>query len=126
MRNVSWRVVLVVCALGALVAGCGKNNAATEPQAPAGTSTPGLTAQPSSVTIGVGTSTSVSISGGKPPYSIAVSPDARATAQLVNADSAVATLQISGVSVASPSTAVTIQDNSAAPPLTVAVPIKVQ
>jgi hypothetical protein len=125
MRKAQWAVAAVVM-LGVIASGCGKDYASTAPQTSPGTSTPGLTAQPPSVTLAVGGSTTVSISGGKPPYAIAVSPDARATAQLVNADSAVATLEISGVSVASPATAVTVRDNSPAPPLTVAVAIKVQ
>jgi hypothetical protein len=68
----------------------------------------------------------VSISGGKPPYSISGPPGASATALLLSPDSVVATLQISGVSVASVSTAVTVQDNTPSLARIVTVPVKVQ
>jgi hypothetical protein len=67
----------------------------------------------------------VSVSGGTPPYSISVGPNATATAVLVNPDSSVADLKITGASVDYYSTVVTVRDNTTAAPKTVSVSIMV-
>ncbi len=113
----------VVMFAGAMVlaAGCSKSSSPMQPVVG-----PQLNAVPTAVTVGIGTSQTVAISGGTPPYGISSSPSSIATAQLSNADSATALVQITGVTVASVSTAVTIRDNSASETKTVAVPIRVQ
>lgn len=121
MRN-RWVVpVLFAGALAGFAVHCSKSSSPTQPSVG-----PQLTAVPASVTLTVGTSQTVAISGGTPPYSVSSYPSSIATAQLLSADSTVATIQITGVSVASVSTAVTIQDHSPTPVKSVNVPIRVQ
>ena len=84
-----------------------------------------LTAVPLSVSLGIGGVQHVSVSGGKPPYSIATGPNATAAAVLSNADSVTADLKITGMSVDYYSTAVTVKDNTPMTPKTVSVTIKV-
>ncbi len=86
---------------------------------------PQLTANPASATVGVGTSQNVSIGGGTPPYDIMSPPSAIATATLLDRDSLVAILRITGVTIASTATSVTIKDNSPPPVRTVNVRISV-
>jgi hypothetical protein len=118
-----WTILAVLIMIFFVVAiDCSKDNSPTQPpQAPAAQ----LIAAPPSVTVSVGGSQSVTISGGTPPYAISSPPGAIATAQLVNPDSTMATLQITGVSVASVSTAVTVRDNSSSAKV-VGIPIRVQ
>jgi hypothetical protein len=80
-----------------------------------------LTAVPASASVGVGTFQIISISGGKPPYSIASPPNAIATAVLSHPDSIIASVTITGVTVATASTAVTIRDSIAAKSVTISI-----
>ena len=112
-----WSVVTV---LGLVVVTCKKDDGSTSPP-----QVPQLTASPPSVSVTVGTSQDVSIGGGTPPYVIATPPSAIAAAVLFNPDSLVATLRITGVSVASVATSVTMRDNTPAAPKTVGVPVSV-
>jgi hypothetical protein len=105
-----------------VVSSCKKDEAPTQTQQVA----PQLSAVPPSVTVGAGLSQNVLVSGGTPPYAIAAAPSAIATARLLNPDSLVATIQITGVTVASVATAVAIRDNSAPTQKTVTVPVRVQ
>ena len=77
------------------------------------------------MTVGAGLSEDVAVGGGTPPYSVTTAPSAIATAQLLYPDSAVSYVHITGVTVATASTAVTIKDNSAATAKTVTIPIGV-
>ncbi len=103
---------------------CSKSSSPTQP--PNTPAVPSLNATPSSATVSVGTSQNVSVSGGAPPYAISASPSAIATAQILNADSAIAIIQITGVTVASVSTSVVIRDNTTTTPKSVTIPITVQ
>ena len=85
----------------------------------------GLTAMPVSVSLGIGGVQHVTVSGGMPPYSIATGPNAPAAAVLVNPDSTIADLKITGTSVDYYSTAVTVRDNTPAAPKTVSVSVTV-
>jgi hypothetical protein len=80
---------------------------------------------PLSISLGVGGVQHVSVSGGTPPYSISAAPNATASAVLSNADSTVADLKITGMSVDYYSTAVTVKDNTASSPRTVSVAVTV-
>jgi hypothetical protein len=80
---------------------------------------------PAALLVGIGGVQHVSVSGGKPPYSIATGPNATAAAVLSNADSVTADLKITGMSVDYYSTAVTVKDNTPMTPKTVSVTIKV-
>lgn len=120
----SLMVSVIVVGLGMLPSACSKNDysptSSTPP--PSGQS---LSASPSFASVGVGTSQTVSIGGGTPPYAISAAPTAIAAVQLLNSDSLVATLNITGVSIASVGTSVTVRDNSASPAKAVTVPISV-
>ena len=119
-RVVLWSGVVLV--LSIVISGCKKDDPPTTVQQ---TTSP-LTANPPSVTVTAGgSSQDVSISAGTPPYDISRSPSAIATAQLLNRDSLIATLRITGVSIASAATSVTVKDNSASQSKTVTVPISV-
>ena len=111
----------VVCLI-VLIGSCKKD--ASQPTALAPPA-PQLMASPTSASMAVGTSQNVSIGGGTPPYVIATPPSAIAAAVLFNPDSLVATLRITGVSVASVATSVTMRDNTPAAPKTVVVPASV-
>jgi hypothetical protein len=114
------------CIVAALIMGaaaCSKNDLPpTQPQvgAPAV-----LAAVPPSVAVGIGGVQHVNVSGGMPPYSITTGPGSIATADLSNADSAVAILKIMGVTVASAPTTVTVRDNTPSAPKSVSIPITV-
>jgi hypothetical protein len=110
-------------ALVVAAGGCKTNDAPTQPPTSPG---PQLSAVPSSIRVAVGIAQNVTVSGGTPPYDIVSGPTAIAAAVLFNRDSLVATIQITGVSVASVSTAVTIRDASPSVAKTVRVPISVQ
>lgn len=102
---------------------CSKNDSPpTQPQVNASS---GLAAVPPSVSVGIGGVQHVNVSGGMPPYSIATGPGSIATADLSNADSAIAVLKIMGVTVASAPTTVTVKDNTPSAPKTVSIPITV-
>jgi hypothetical protein len=122
--NRRWIVLVFVIGMTAMVySACSKNSSPTQPQQqPTVTK---LVAAPPSVTVGAGISMDVAVSGGTPPYSVTTAPSAIATAQLLNPDSAISIIHITGVSVATASTAVTIKDNSAASAKTVTIPIGV-
>lgn len=124
--NRKWEFFLpVVMALAIAAAGCSKSSAPTQPQQqqpPA----PKLVAVPPSASVGVGTSQTIIISGGTPPYAIGSAPSAIATAQLLNPDSMIVSLQITGVTVASVSTAVTVNDHTLSQVKSVTVPIQVR
>jgi hypothetical protein len=116
--------LVTACLIGMLVLveiHCSKDSSPT--QAHVG---PQLNAVPSAVTVGVGVSQTVAVSGGTPPYGIEAAPSTIATAVLLNPDSATSSVQITGVTVASVSTAVTIKDNSTSETKTVTIPIRVQ
>lgn len=114
---------IVLC----IVAGnCSNNSSPTQPQQQNPPPAPLLTAVPPSASVTAGGEQNISISGGVPPYGILSPPNSIAAAQLVNPDSLIATLQITGVTVASVSTAVTVKDNSTPSPKVVTVPIRVQ
>ena len=116
-----WSVeVPAVLALLFLALNCMKSSSPMQPALG-----PQLDAIPASVIVHVGTSQTVTISGGTPPYGIETPPGPIATALLTNADSASASIQITGVTVASVSTAVVIKDSSAVTK-TVDIPIRVQ
>ena len=119
----SLTVLVIVLGWGMLPCACSKSDSSPTSSSPPNNQS--LTAIPSFASVGVGTSQSVSIGGGTPPYAISTAPTGIATAQLLNSDSLVATLSITGVSVASVGTAVTVRDNSASPAKTVTVPISV-
>ena len=110
----------VVVALGLTIVTCKKDDGSTTP--PLG---PQLTATPPSASVTVGAIQDVSIGGGTPPYVIVSPPSAIANAALLNPDSLVATLRITGVSVASVATSVAMRDNTPATPKTVIVPVSV-
>ncbi len=114
-------LILLVVGTTIVAIECNKNNSPTQPQQTPG---PQLNAVPSSALVGAGGSENIAVSGGIPPYSIASPPGSIATAQLLNPDSIVTTLKITGVSVASVSTAVVIRDSAAAK--TVRIPITVR
>jgi hypothetical protein len=80
---------------------------------------------PLSVSLGIGAVQHVNVSGGKPPYSISAGPNATAAAVLSNADSSIADLKITGMSVDYYSTAVTVKDNTPTTPRTVSVTVTV-
>jgi hypothetical protein len=126
MRRFALRLLLPA-ALMLGIGACSKDSSGP-PTYPQQTYTPpasGLTAAPLSVSLGVGGVQHVSVSGGTPPYSISVGPNATATAVLVNPDSSVADLKITGASVDYYSTVVTVRDNTTAAPKTVSVSIMV-
>ncbi len=113
-------LIIVLAALTAVIGvHCNNSSSPMQPQQLG----PQLTAVPPSVTVGSGGTQLVSVSGGIPPYSIASAPSSIATAQLVNPDSVATTVKITGVTVASVSTAVTIRDSASAK--TVVIPINV-
>jgi hypothetical protein len=111
--------MVVIAALVIATVSCSKNSSPTQVQQQ--TTTSQLTAVPASASVGVGTSQIVAISGGTPPYSIASGPSAIATAVLSHPDSLVATLTITGVTVATASTAVTVRDSVAAKSVTISI-----
>lgn len=115
-------LLLLVIALALVGGNCSNSNSPTQPPPPP---TPELTVSPASAVVTVGGVQNVSVSGGTPPYAIQSQPSAIATAQLLNPDSLVATLKITGVSVASTSTSVTVRDNSPPPAKLATVPIVV-
>ena len=117
--------LVIMVGLGFLSGGCRSNDysPASSPPPP---NTPSLTAVPSFANVAIGMSENLSISGGTPPYAIAAGPAGIATAQLLNSDSLVATLRITGVSIASGGTSVTVRDNSTSSLKTVTVPIAVR
>ena len=121
LRNFS---VVFIAAFALVALHCSKNSSSPT-QPPSSTPPPSLNAAPSSVALGAGGSQDVTVSGGKPPYAIASPPNANATAQLQNADSASAIVHITGVSIASVSTSVVIRDNTASSPKSVSIPITV-
>jgi hypothetical protein len=102
--------IVVIAVLIFNVVSCSKNTSPTQVQQ---TTPHQLTAVPPSAAVGVGTSQNIAISGGTPPYSVASGPSAIATAQLTNPDSLVATLTITGVTVATASTSITVRDSAA-------------
>jgi len=117
--------ILLVAAVTVVALHCSKSSGSpTQPATPATPST--LNAAPPSVTLSANTSQNVTISGGAPPYSISSAPSAIATAQISNADSAMAIIHIVGVTVASVSTSVVIKDNTTPAPKSVTIPITVQ
>lgn len=86
----------------------------------------GLTATPSSVTVGSGSSQTVSIGGGKAPYAITQPPSA-AYARAIWTDSTTtpATMTIIGTAtVATGSTSVRVKDSSPSPEKQVEIPIR--
>jgi len=121
-RRLDGLLFLIVATVLAL--NCSKSSSPTQP--PPTSQTPQLTATPPSAIVGAGATTSVVVSGGNPPYAISSPPSSIATAFLLNPDSLIATIQITGVTVASVSTAVMVRDNTASAPKTVTVPITVQ
>jgi hypothetical protein len=104
--------IVVIAVLVFNVVSCSKNSSPTQVQQ---TTPPQLTAVPPSAAVGVGTSQNIAISGGTPPYS------AIATAQLTNPDSLVATLTITGVTVATASTSITVRDSAAVKNVTISI-----
>ena len=119
-----WIALVFVIGLAAMVySACSKNSSPTQPQQQ--TTVTQLVAAPPSVTVGAGISMDVAVSGGSPPYSLTSAPSAIATAQLSNPDSAISYVHITGVTVATASTSVTIKDNSAATARAVTIPIGV-
>ncbi|HTY58985.1 MAG TPA: hypothetical protein VMF59_09210 [Bacteroidota bacterium] len=116
--------LLVWAALLMGLSACSKDSTAppTQPQvgAPAG-----LSAVPPTVAVGIGGIQHVNVTGGTPPYSIASAPGAIATADIANADSSIAVLKITGVTVASVATSVVVRDNTPSSPKTVSIPITV-
>ena len=113
-------LTVVVAAVVFGIVSCSKNSSSpTQPQ----TSTSQLTAVPASVAVGMGTVQTVSISGGTPPYSVASAPSSIVTAVLSNSQSMVATLTITGVTVATASTSVTVRDSAAAKAVTVPISV---
>ncbi len=120
-----WIILVFAIGMAAMVySACSKNSSPTQPQQQ--TTVTQLVAAPPSVTVGAGISEDVAVGGGTPPYSVTTAPSAIATAQLLYPDSAVSYVHITGVTVATASTAVTIKDNSAATAKTVTIPIGVQ
>lgn len=108
------------------IGACSKYNSA--PTYPQQTYTPpaaGLTAMPLSFSLGIGAVQHVSVSGGMPPYSISAGPNATATAVLLNPDSTVSDLKITGASVDYYSTAVTVKDNTPTAAKTVTITVTV-
>ena len=128
MRRSALRFVLPA-ALMLGIGACSKDSSAppTYPQQSYNPPPPasGLTAAPLSVSLGIGVVQHVTVSGGMSPYSISVGPNATATAVLVNPDSSVVDLKITGASVDYYSTVVTVKDNTPTTPKTVSVTITV-
>ncbi len=121
MKTLSMVSVLVAAVLAGAAPGC-TDRGDPLPAAPAA---PGLTAVPPAVTVGPGSSVSVVISGGTPPYVIAAAPDTSLVSALLrNPTTTPETLVITGVTVASAagSTSVRVVDGSP-DPLGVTVPI---
>jgi hypothetical protein len=126
MRRSALRFVLPA-ALMLGIGACSKDSSAP-PTYPQQTYTPpatGLTAAPLAVSLGIGVVQHVTVSGGMAPYMISAAPNATATAVLVNPDSSVADLKITGASVDYYSTVVTVRDNTPTTPKTVSVTITV-
>ncbi len=117
--------IIIAAAFVFVALDCSKSsNSPTQPST--SNPPPSLNAAPPSVTVAVGAHQSVTVSGGTPPYAIVTAPNSTATALLVNADSATAILQITGVTVASVSTSVVVKDNTMSTAKSVTVPINVQ
>lgn len=108
--------------LALLGGSCSDKGSPTQPPPPPG---PQLTVSSSSAIVTVGTSQNITVSGGTPPYGIQSAPAPIATAQLLNPDSLIATLKITGVTVASTSTSVTVKDNSTPTAKTATIGIQV-
>jgi hypothetical protein len=121
-RNALGLVVSVIVVMG--FSACSKDSAAPPTQPQVGTP-PSLAAVPPAVSVGIGGIQHVNVSGGTPPYSIAAGPGAIATAALSNADSMVAVIKITGISVASVPTSVVVRDNTPSAPKTVSIPVTV-
>ena len=121
-KNTIGMVVSAALLMG--LSACSKDSTAppTQPQvgAPAG-----LYAVPPTVAVGIGGVQHVNVTGGTPPYSIASGPGAIAAADLANADSSVAVLKITGVTVASVATSVVVKDNTPSSPKTVSISVMV-
>ena len=115
---------IVVTALIIVGLNCGHNDSPTSPSPSPSSSQ--LTAVPTAVTVAAGGTQSVVVTGGTPPYAIAASPASIASAQLINLDSVSTTLRITGITVASASTVVTVKDNTRANPKSVTIPITVR
>ncbi len=115
---------MMVTALVIVGLNCGHSDSPTAPSS--SPSTPHLTAVPTAVSVAAGGTQNVVVSGGTPPYAIAAPPGSIASAQLINLDSVSSTLSITGITVASASTAVTVKDNTPATPKTVTIPITVR
>ncbi len=124
MRGKWLGMVMVVTAVVIVGLNCGHSDSPTAPSPTP--STPQLTAVPTAVSVAAGGTQNVVVSGGTPPYAIAASPGGIASAQLINLDSVSTTLRITGITVASASTAVTVRDNTPTAPKTVTVPITVR
>jgi hypothetical protein len=112
--------IVVITLIVFSVVSCSKNSSPTQMQQ---TAAPQLTAVPSSAAVGVGTSQTVVISGGRPPYSVASAPTAIATVLLTNPDSLIASLTITGITIATASTSVTVSDSAGVK--NVSIPISV-
>lgn len=105
-----------------LIGGTGCKKDSSSPTQPP-TTTPQLTAVPPSASVGVGASQIVTISGGRPPYTISGPPTSSATASLAHPESVVTTLTITGVTVASTSTSVTVDDSASSKKVTIPITV---
>ncbi len=107
-----WIVPIATLSLLAFViVDCSKSSSPTQPTQQQMPPASQLSAVPPSVSVGPGGNLSVTIRGGKPPYNIETGPNGIASVSLAHADSTVATLLVSGISVATASTSVTIGDS---------------
>jgi len=119
------KFLALACVTVAAVLALQCSKSSSTPTQPTTQGPPPLTATPSSVSVSANTSQDVTVSGGMPPYAISGAPSAIATAQLLNSDSAMAIVHIVGVTVASVSTSVVINDNTASTPKSVSIPVTV-